>query len=199
MTPPNSAALSDWRTRLSARLDELEAVHASVTGSGPERGWGVQQLTGHLFVALLAQFHSFTRTLHDEALDRLRQQSLLAGTLADTASRGRRLDRGNPTPDALSGDFGKLGLRLDSALRQRSPRNTRRLVRLERAVALRNGIVHDDPGQIARATAGPSVERAVPSLTSYRTHRRALNALAIALDAVVAEHLASLMATTRPW
>lgn len=197
MTPASSSALSDWRTRLSGRLDELEAVHASVRNA-PGWSWAVEQLTGHLFVALVAQFHSFSRTLHDEALDWLRQQSLLAGTLAALASRGRRLDRGNPTPSALSDDFGKLGLKLEPALRQRSPRNTRRLVRLERAVALRNGVVHEDSGQIARAAAGPSVERAVPTLTSYYIHRRALNALAAALDAVVAEYLASLVVTTRP-
>lgn len=195
-----SFALSDWRTRVHTRLDELETVHANITGHGSRRRWSTEQLNGHLFVVLVGQFQRFARTLHDDALDWLQQQqSPLAGVLADLASRGRRLDRGNPTPDALSADFGKLGMRLHSALRDEDPRNLRRLGRLERAVALRNGIAHDDPRQITQATAGPSEERAMPTLTSYRIHRRAFNALATAMDATVADHLGTLASTTKPW
>jgi hypothetical protein len=194
-----SLALADWQTRLSVRLDELETIHASATGRGPGRRWGTEQFNGQLFVALVGQFQSYTRDLHDEGLDWLRQQSPLARTLADLASRNRRLDRGNPSPAALSEDFARLGLRLQAALRQRSSRNDMRLLRLEKAVHLRNGIAHDDSSELAKAAEGPRAERAVPTLTSYRIHRRALNALAIAVDDVVAEHLGRLASTSRPW
>jgi hypothetical protein len=89
-----SPALLDWRHRLCPRLDELESVHASATGAGPGRRWGDDQLNGQLFVALVGQFQSFARSLHDEVLDWLRQQGPATTTLADLAGKNRRLDRG---------------------------------------------------------------------------------------------------------
>lgn len=155
-------------------------------------------MNGHLFVSLVAQFQSFARTLHDEALDSMRSHSRPATTLADLAARNRRLDRGNPSPSALAEDFGRLGLSLLPTLQQRSSRNAKRLERLGSAVIIRNAIAHEDRSQLARVTAGRSQDRAVPTLTSYRTHRRALNALAAVMDAVVAEHLVTLIAEP-PW
>ncbi|MGC1513022.1 MAG: hypothetical protein WA797_08930 [Acidimicrobiales bacterium] len=63
----SSTALSQWRTSGLARLAELEGVHATLVGPGPGRRWGTTQLNRSLFVALVAQFQSFCRDLHDEA------------------------------------------------------------------------------------------------------------------------------------
>jgi hypothetical protein len=195
----SSFALADWHTPLAARLDELETVHASATGKRAGRPWGTEQLKGQLFVALVGQFQSFARALHDEAVEWLRQHSPVASALADLATTSRRLDQGNPSPAALSEDFGSLGLWLQAALRQRSPRNRMRLLRLERAVFLRNGIAHDDQSQVAKARAGAPNERVVPTLTSCRTHRQAFSALAGSVDVVVAHHLSTLVTESRPW
>lgn len=107
-----SRALSYWRGELSDRLDELEGVHQTATGAGPGRRWGTAQFNGQLFVALVGQFQSYARSLHDEALDVLRQGPPTSVQLATLAAQGRKLDTGNPRPSALGSDFGRLGMKL---------------------------------------------------------------------------------------
>lgn len=193
-----SHALHSWKHELADRLDELEAVHATATGTGPGRRWGTDQFNGQLFVALVGQFQAFARNLHDEALDWLRQGTLVAQQLAVLAARQRRLDKVNPSPGALAEDFGRLGMKFPVAIKGRQ-HGARRLVRLERAVALRNGIAHADVGQVAAAAAPPKNDRAISTLNSYRKHRRAFNGLAEDMDAVVAQHLGLLTVQTPPW
>lgn len=193
-----SHALHSWKNELADRLDELEAVHATATGTGPGRRWGTDQFNGQLFVALVGQFQAFARNLHDEALDWLRQGTLVARQLAVLAARERRLDKANPGPGALAEDFGRLGMKLPAAVKGRQ-HGARRLVRLERAVDLRNGIAHADAGKVAAAAAPPKNDRAISTLNSYRKHRRAFNGLAEDMDAVVAQHLGLLTGHTPPW
>lgn len=195
----SSLALHDWRTRLASELDQLEAIHRSATGAGAGRRWGTAQFNGQLFVALVGQFQNFARSLHDESLDWLRAQGPVASVLADLAAKRRRLDVGNPSPPSLAEDFGRLGLKLESAVAQRSRHGGTRWTRLERAVRLRNGIAHADPSQRSKAEQGTATERAVPTLASYRTHRSALHGLAVDMDVVVAHHLGTLCGTPPPW
>lgn len=115
--------------------------------------------------------------------------------LAQTASQGRMLDRGNPSGGSLGQDFGKIGLQLTTAVRGRSQHGAGRLDRLAAAVDLRNGIAHDDASKIALAQSSG----ARPTLPSYRTHRRAIERLTVDMDVVVAHHLGSLVRTTPPW
>ncbi|MGI9017371.1 MAG: hypothetical protein ACR2HR_09775 [Euzebya sp.] len=193
-----SQALIDWRGRLCGRLDELEAIHQSASGTGRGRRWGTEQLNGQLFVALVGQFQGFARGLHDETLDWLRVQGQVARVLADNAAIDRQLDKGNPHPGSLGNDFAKIGLRLSDEVGTRRW-GKRRLHRLDRAVKLRNGVAHDDPSKIALAAAGPMTDRALPTLASYRTHREALDHLAEDIDEVVAAHLATLLGMALPW
>lgn len=58
----SSIALSQWRSSGLARLAELEAVHANLTGTAPGRRWGTTQLNRSLFLALVAQFQSTAAT-----------------------------------------------------------------------------------------------------------------------------------------
>lgn len=159
---------------------------------------GTDQFNGQLFVALVGQFQSFARSLHDEALDLLRQGPPLARQLAVLAARERRLDRANPSPGALAEDFGRLGMTFTSAVKGRRHGGSR-LTRLERAVALRNGVEHADASKVAAAAARPLNDRAIATLTSYRRHRRALDGLAQDMDAVVAQHLGLLTGQAPPW
>lgn len=193
-----SHALQSWKGELADRLDELEEVHATATGTGPGRRWGTEQFNGQLFVALVGQFQAFARNLHDEALDWLRQGTPVARQLAVLSARERRLDRANPSPGALAEDFGRLGMKFTAAIKGRQ-HGARRLVRLERAVDLRNGIAHADVGKVAAAADPPNSDRATTTLNSYRKHRSAFNGLAEDMDAVVAQHLGLLTGHVQPW
>lgn len=106
-----SQALVDWRSVGLARLAELEAVHAQVTGSARGRQWGTTQLNRSLFIVLVAQFQAYARGLHDQATDvhvaaALSEQRVLVHTLL---TQGRKLDTQNPRRAALGSDFGRLG------------------------------------------------------------------------------------------
>lgn len=142
-------------------------------------------------------FHYFVAgRRHDDALVWLRTQGNVSKVLADTAAIGRQLDRGNAHLGTLGTDFAKIGLRVTDEIKQR-PLGPRRLHRLDRAVKLRNGIVHDDDSQLEEAAAGAAADQALPALDSV--HRSAINALAGDLDTFVGAHLGSLLAGTPPW
>lgn len=200
--PPNrreqrlmpSGALEYWQSELTDRLDDLERIHASATAKGRGRRWGTEQFNGQLFVALVGVFQSFARALHDDALDCLRQQSPVARQLADVAATNRNLDRGNPHPGSLGEDFGRLGIQFSRTIRQRRY-GSGRIKRLDAAVTLRNGIAHGDRAKIAEAAG----DGAVPTLTSYRRHRSAVDGLTVDMVDAVAHHLSVLTGQPRPW
>lgn len=194
-----SQALADWQSRLADRLDSLLQIHLRATGGGRGRRWGTHQFNGQLFVALVGQFQGFARALHDEAADWLRSRGTVDTILANQAVVNRQLDKSNPHPGALASDFGRLGLDLNGQVRTTSRWGNRRLHRLDRAVRLRNGIAHDDPAGLAKAASGAPSEQAVPSLSSFRIHRRALDGLAVDMDRLVARHLGSLTGARQPW
>lgn len=64
-----SPAFAQWQTLGLPRLDELERLHAAARGTGPGRRWGMELLNCSLFVALIAQFHTNCRDLHDGAIE----------------------------------------------------------------------------------------------------------------------------------
>lgn len=106
-----SQSLTAWRTAGLARLAELEAVHVQATGTARGRRWGAAQLNRSLCLMLVAEFQSFSRALHDEAVDLhvaaavVGQQSMLRTLL----TQGRKLDSQNPRRAAIGSDFGRLG------------------------------------------------------------------------------------------
>ncbi len=62
-----STALDQWRTSGLGSLAELGGVYATLTDPVPGRKRGTNQLNRSLFVALVAQFQSYCRDLHDIA------------------------------------------------------------------------------------------------------------------------------------
>lgn len=64
-----SAAHANWKGAGLGRLKELEKVHTQVAGGTPGRKWGTDQLNRSLMVALVAQFQTYCREMHDEAVD----------------------------------------------------------------------------------------------------------------------------------
>jgi len=194
-----SASLQDWNSRISQRLDELEDLHQRATGTARGRRWGTDQFNGQLYVALVGCFQEFARSLHDEALDWLRTSGNVALVLANNAAINRGLDSGNPHVANLDRDFSKIGLQVTQELKGR-PLSQTRLERLFRAIQLRNGIAHGDQSQLLiAASTQPPGRPAVPTMSSYRTHRSALNGLARDLDGTVATHLGSLLGVPVPW
>lgn len=93
-----SAALVQWRTVGLARLDELEAVHAGLTGTAPGRRWGTAQLNRQLFVALVAYFQEYCREVHNEAVAVHSDTAVpgQAGVISKLLTERRKLDTQNP-------------------------------------------------------------------------------------------------------
>lgn len=194
----SSDALVHWRTSGLARIGELEAVHASLTGTGPGRRWGTMQLNRSLFVALVSQFQGFCRDLHDDALRvyldeaNPRQRRNLDMQLR----QGRRLDTRNPRRSTLGHDFGRLGLDIIGGLKQHGSMTETRLTSLDQVVDFRNAITHGEEATIEQIEANGSVRS---TKRSFQRHRRALDNLAGTMDRVVAAQLARFMEIELPW
>lgn len=193
-----SAACAEWDTTASARLDELERVHADARGAGRGRRWGTSQLNRSLFVVLVAQFQTYSRNLHDEAIDvhvnaaNPRQADVMRRLL----TQGRKLDVQNPQPAALGSDFGRLGFDLVPALKAEGAAIEEALTKLELLVRFRNAIAHGNESELAGIVASGDIK---PTLGSYRQYRRTLNRLVGTMDRVVATELATVLQIPSPW
>lgn len=159
---------------------------------------GTTQLNQSLFVALVAQFQSFTRALHDEAIDVhvaaavVGQRNLIQSLLL----QGRKLDSQNPRRAALGSDFGRLGFSFIDDLKAASPSVAGDLDALEELVDCRNAIGHGDEGRLAAIEARGLIK---PTKRSYVGYRRTIDRLAGTMDDVVASRLAAVLGIYRPW
>src|SRR5947208_6514818 len=107
--PSNS--LLRWRGVRAAALDEIEAAHAHVGGTGPGRRYATQQVNRAYAVLLASEFQGFCRELHSECAE-----YVVAGTAAQLQDVirqqflwARQLDRGNAQSAAIGSDFGRFG------------------------------------------------------------------------------------------
>jgi hypothetical protein len=189
-----SASLRTWTGPRAAKLDEIEAAHAALSGSGRGRRWATEQVNHAYAVLLSSQFQAFCRDLHSECVG-----SFVRGISAQPMARvvraqlvlSRRLDRGNPTPGNIGADFDRLGLKLWPAVRHLDSRNASRQLRLEQLSGWRNAIAHQDFG---RAVLVPTRLH----LPTVRAWRRACNSLARSFDRVMRSYLASITGS-EPW
>jgi hypothetical protein len=194
----SSQAFEDWRDAGLARLAELEAVHAKLTGSGPGRRWGTTQLNRALFVALVAQFQCYCRGLHDEATE-VHIKAATSGhrnLVKLLILQGRRLDTHNPRRSTLGHDFAHVGLGLLEDLKATGPTTQRQLNALDLLVDYRNAIGHGDEWKI-KAFEGDGRIRATKR--AYQQYRRTLECLADTMDGVVATGLARALGIGAPW
>jgi hypothetical protein len=193
-----SQALVEWRSVGLARLAELEAVHAQVTGSARGRRWGTTQLNRSLFIVLVAQFQAYCRRLHDQAIAVhvgaavAGQQTLLRAVL----TQGRKLDAQNPRRAALGSDFGRLGFDFVHDLKAATASAAAELDALDQLIDYRNAIGHGDEATIASIEAGGRIRA---TKASYRSYRRIIDRLAGTMDDVVAHQLSALLGINRPW
>ncbi len=192
-----SAALTQWRSCGLARLVELENVHATLTGPRPGRRWGTTQLNRSLFVALVAQFQSFCRDLHDEAT-KVHVDAAIPGqrqTLHLLIRQGRKLDTHNPRRSTLGHDFARLGFSLIDDLKATGPATVQQLDALDLLIDYRNAVGHGDEAKIGDFESGGGIKA---TKKSYLQYRRALDQLATTLDATVTAGLASVLGVSGP-
>jgi hypothetical protein len=190
-----SKALTTWRGQRSVRLDKLAAAHVAVRAAAT--GVHSEYLNWSLLLALASEFHGFARDLHDLAVDAFvmcaaSTNAPLADVLRSRLADGRMLSRGNPHPDALADDFGRLGLALWPTLGTAAAGWR---ASLTTAMTARNAVAHADNAGLRKVRA-QGAGLSVKTITGWR---RDLDALAGAMDAAVAKHHAALFSTARPW
>ena len=187
-----SASLNTWRTTAAVALDQIEAAHAAVGGSGPGRRFATEQVNHAYAVLVASQFQRFCRDLHGEAA--LHAATAAVGRRAQEVFRvqltlNRQLDRGNANPGTLGSDFGRFDMALWDDLVAHDPRNRGRQTDLELLNRWRNAIAHQDfdPARLGAGTL---------RLSAVRRWRRACDGLAGGMDLVVATHLRSILGVT---
>jgi hypothetical protein len=109
-----SVALQRWTTTEQAALDEIEAAHQAVGGSGRGRRRATLQVNHACAMLLSSQFQGFCRDLHTEAVDSLAKTispQSIGTVVCFVMIQGRKLDQGNPSPGNLGADFSRLGMK----------------------------------------------------------------------------------------
>lgn len=142
-----SRSLQTWKVDAQRALDEIEAAHRAVGGTGRGRRVATQQINQAYVVLLLSQFQRFCRDLHEECVEHMVRQSALQpfeGILIPLLVGGRKLDAGNPNPGNIGSDFGRLGVAFWRDLRLKDPRNAGRQLALDSLNRWRNAIAHQD-------------------------------------------------------
>ncbi|MFI9217921.1 hypothetical protein [Streptomyces werraensis] len=197
---PSSAYL-EWSGERRKKIDELFSVHASVGGTGPGRRWRTSQLNWSITLRLAGEFQGFARDLHDEASDALcdpitKLDPSLSVVLRSSLSRARKLDKGNAQPAALGNDFSYLGLSLWPALKRVNVKAGKWNDELESLNIARNAIAHDDQDEFLKLQ---QRNRYPITLDVVKRWSRALDGLAVTMDAVVGDYLAGFLGGQRPW
>ena len=193
-----SASLDQWRTVRAATLDEIEAAHTSVGGLLRGRRYATQQIN-HAYVMLLSsQFQGFCRDLHSECAGIIvysigvSAPPLVAARFEAELRRDRSLDKGNPSPSNIGGDFGRLGIAFWSAVKAQDRRNGKRLQSLELLNVWRNAIAHQD-------FTSPKLEgKTLIQLSEVQRWRSSCDALTKSFDAVMAAFLQAELGSV-PW
>ena len=191
----SSASFLLWRTVRAATLDEIEAAHTSVGGTGRGRRYATQQINHAYVVLLSSQFQGYCRDLHSECADVLAQEvspAILQQIVRSEFLHDRKLKQGNANPGNIGSDFSRLGVTLWSEVIALDRRNRMRQNKLMRLNDWRNAIAHQDfdPTRLGGAT--------TLRLADVRNGRAALDSLAQAMD-VVMEHYLQGITGNAPW
>ena len=181
-----SFALQRWASGRAAALDEIEAAHQSVGGTGPGRRTATQQINQAYAVLLSAQFQAFCRDQHAEVAEHM------VATVADPDLRfvflqnlvlNRKLDRGNPNAGNIGADFNRFGLTFWSHIDGQRAQNHQRRQMLEELSQWRNAIAHQD-----FAAAMLKGARAALPLAKVHTWPKACEVLARSFDEECISH-----------
>ncbi|MCW2981168.1 MAG: hypothetical protein JWO14_2895 [Solirubrobacterales bacterium] len=194
-----SVALEEWRGASARALDEIESLHRLVEETS-ETAPALTRQINYAYAALtLAHFQRYCRAVHTEAVDALVAvmpgPAALARVLGGVMVERRFLDRGNPTPSNLDQDFMRFRFKLWPNVEADDGRNRRRKEKLTQLCEWRNAIAHGDISH--RQAAGKLVPREL-DFDTCRDWRRALEGLAISIDAVMATHC-RVLGCSEPW
>ena len=190
-----SGSLQAWGRVRQAALDELEAAHTRVGGTGRGRRYATQQINQAYAVLLSSQFQGYCRDLHSECADYFVQSvpaGLLRTALRNVLVQNRKLKTGNPNPGNIGEDYNRFGLSFWDEVKNLDLRNQARQNRLEDLNAWRNAIAHQDfdPAKLGG--------RIVLRLQQVREWRNACNQLADAFDEVMRSQLQAVNGVS-PW
>jgi len=193
-----SRALREWRTVQRAELDRLAAAIPRHEGRSAADAALRQQLVDAGIVLLAAHFQRYCRELHAEAARALARH--VRPRAADKVVEallveGARLGRGNAHPDAITSDFGRLGLDVWKRMEERSrvtPMLRSDLITLN---TWRNAIAHQT---LPLAGPGAAVARTARTVAFLRRWRATCGTLADDLDRVVSQYLTDLVGA-QPW
>jgi hypothetical protein len=204
-----SIALQEWQGTRSVELDELDAAHGAVGGTGPGRRYATRQLNHAYAVVLAAQFQGFCRDLHSESADMVAgaigslgpavmvNSSAVADLVSTALTKSRQLDRGNANPGSLGADFESFDLEIWEDAGQLDARTARRSRRLEQLNIWRNAIAHQD-FDFSRHQLEVLGDVSGLDLRRVRAFRSCCDQLAGTFDRVLARHLESIVGA-RPW
>jgi hypothetical protein len=190
-----SVSFQQWSTLRSARLDEIEAAHRSIGGTGPGRRYATEQIDHAYAVLLASQFQGFCRDLHSECVDYLVRSmtpSVLRVAFRAEFLFSRSLDRGNATPATIGADFNRLGLAFWTLVYANYVGNNRRRELLDDLNRWRNAIAHQD---FDPAVLGGTTTLHLPRVRAWR---RACNRLARSFDSVLQNYLHAVTGNA-PW
>jgi len=191
-----STAFIRWFSSRATALDELEAAHQAVGGSGPGRRFATQQINHAYAVLLSAQFQGFCRDIHSEAVDHLARLLVPAHFHATFNSEfvgNRKMDRGNPNPGNIGTDFNRLGLVFWVEVVAHHARSGERRAALEDLNTWRNAIAHQDFSGII-----VSGGRTTLHLADVQAWRKACDGLGKSFDGVLQTYLQRITGTA-PW
>lgn len=185
-----------WLTTRASELDEIEAAHASVGGTGRGRRYATQQINHAYAVLVASQFQGFCRDLHTESVARLmtfiNPPALVRHLVQAGFTQGRQLDSKNAQPSSLGADFGLLGIKFWDRVKAHHGRNEARRVELERLNKWRNAIAHQNFSEV-----NPHSSSGL-TLAEVRRWRSTCGRLARSFDEVMRVHLQSLIGSS-PW
>ncbi len=191
-----SQSYREWLSTRAKALDELEAAHASVGGSGPGRRYATQQINQAYAVLVASQFQGFCRDLHTESVARLvafiNPPAMVRHLVQARFTKGRQLDSKNAQPGSLGADFGLLGIKFWDEVDKHHPKSRDRRGELEELNNWRNAIAHQNFDEVSQGGT-PS-----PTLQQVRRWRSVCGRLARSFDEVMRGHLQSLVGRT-PW
>jgi len=190
-----SAAWREWNTTRTQQLNDIEAAHRSVGGTGPGRRFATEQINHAYAVLLASQFQGFCRDLHSECVRELAQAvtpTIFQSILHSEFLLNRGLDRGNANPSTIGSDFNRLGVEFWRKVDEDDPKNDRKRQLLEELNQWRNAIAHQD--------FDPATLRGTTTLRLLKVQewRKACDRLALSFDNVMRNHLMTITGKS-PW